>query len=120
MGTWAVNGNKEDRAEVYAAISFTIPLAVGLAPANVHYVPTGSLDPSCPGTALTPTAAKGHLCVYEGQNQNLSSSSGLIGNPQTGGAGAGVSGAILALELVEEGGEQPPAFADGSWAVNAP
>jgi hypothetical protein len=45
------------------AITFAFPLAEAPTP---HYVASGVVAPAaCPGTASTPEAEAGHLCVYE-------------------------------------------------------
>jgi hypothetical protein len=120
-GTWAVNGTPADAFGVWGAVSFAIPLAEELDSAHVHYrVPSQSPHPHCTGTADVPTAAKGHLCVYQGFAINLGEEAG-EGTPEiqqlTGGTpGASKTGAILKFAApTEEFG-----FATGSFAVTAP
>jgi hypothetical protein len=45
-----------------AALTFQIPLAD--AP-EAHFVPEGTTTTECPGSAEAPSAAPGHLCIYE-------------------------------------------------------
>lgn len=110
-------------------ISFSIKLAAEIAAANVHYVAVSGKEivdlggteaaatsTVCTGNAAAPTAAAGHLCVYEGTLQN-----GFIGNPSitklasTGEEGASTAGATIGVFNSAAG-----ARGWGSWAVTAP
>lgn len=101
-------------ARTGADISFAIPLA---AAPTAHFLAVG--DPAtatCPGTAAAPTAAAGHLCIYEGANNNLSSVA--FQDPVTTATGTIVRpyGAVLIGAATAAG-----AFiSSGGWAVTAP
>jgi hypothetical protein len=114
-GGFAVTGTEAESLGVYAPISFAIPLAAPILHENTHYV--GAPNANCTGTVVEPTAAKGHLCIYE--------SSSRLGPPTVagldGGSDANKTGAIIAFGPPEEGGEAvPTGVAYGSWAVTAP
>lgn len=75
-GAWSADfapSTGEEHGE--AAISFTIPLAAALPGGQIHVVSVeeqlsqhGKKAPaSCAGTAATPTAEAGWLCIYEGE-----------------------------------------------------
>jgi len=120
-GTWAFGPSAAGISRV--PLSFAIPLAAGLSETKVHYlnaaneeVPSsGPPVPStaCHGTAASPSADAGNLCVYTGSSFEAKSSNGFISdaveNP-----GAGKSGAIVIFENLENG-----AFGLGTWAVTA-
>lgn len=68
-------------SEARTAVSFTIPLAAAIAPANTHAIDKDgneigsgvATDPNddvpssaCPGDAANPAAEPGHFCAYEG------------------------------------------------------
>ena len=97
------------------SVSFPIPLASGLAGANVHYV-DGAVPAECendahPGTAsvANPEADSGHFCVYSGGNVDAShiGITDLPGNP-----GTEATGATLQFLI-----ESDDAIVSGSWAV---
>jgi hypothetical protein len=111
-------------------ISFSIPLANALGAGEVFYVDSeeqnkenGLTPPSaCQGTAETPTAVKGNLCVYQGATKDPEAGRGLsvtrIALPSTGRTGAGTAGAIANIEYAEGEGEFPASLT-GAWAVTA-
>ncbi|HTT94614.1 MAG TPA: hypothetical protein VMF55_08070 [Solirubrobacterales bacterium] len=114
-------------------ISFAIPLEAPLGAAEVHFVSTeeqeGGTGPAqCPGSAETPLAERGNLCLYQGgtliQEENAEGenearvvkifpATGTTGSA----AGAATAGAD-ALALIRAGEGQ--AFMQGTWAVTAP
>jgi hypothetical protein len=122
-GAWAANGTEADTFGVYTSISFDIPLAASLDAAHVHYISSSLPDDANCSTNTTgpaePTAAPGHLCIYQGFALNLGAAQ--ILKPSDLNPGANVSGALLSFPPPEEGGE-PRSFgvANGSWAVTAP
>jgi hypothetical protein len=71
-----------------ASISYPIPLA---APASASYLPFGTTTTACPGSAANPSAASGHLCVYE-----VSTSATGVGFEDVGKYGAGIYGQTAA------------------------
>jgi Collagen triple helix repeat (20 copies) len=111
-------------AVTFSPITFAIQLAAGLASTNVHFVDAagkeqpGSVDPvTCLGSAATPTAPAGHLCIYTGQQSGAHGVAyEFAGVEKTGpvGEGTSVAGGILKLGAI------PEFSAMGSWAVKAP
>jgi collagen type I/II/III/V/XI/XXIV/XXVII alpha len=105
-GSWAVGETAVgDTSNVFAPISFAIPLAAGLGAAQVHYVATGETAPAgCTGgTSEIPTAEPGNLCIYATSNPFL----GFLAIDKSGASGAGAegaspTGAVLAFSGVEE------------------
>jgi hypothetical protein len=97
-----------------ADISFGIPLAA--APTG-HFLASGAAaTPECPGSAAAPTAAAGHLCIYEGFNDNMTvvsfqdpvtTATGSTTRPY----GVGVVGLSIASGSF---------ISSGAWAVTAP
>jgi len=74
-GEWAVGTETAENPEVLAPVSFAVPLA-SASGVTVHFINTaeeaesfsegtGSKPAGCPGTAASPTALPGNLCVYE-------------------------------------------------------
>jgi Collagen triple helix repeat (20 copies) len=120
-GTWAWFWPVEEAATAYTQISFPIPLAVALDAGHVVYVdPFNNPDPThCAGSASSPSAAEGYLCVY--QKGSIGGEFKLIGDPSTQNfasgdpePGASVAGAVLGL-AVEVGFASGKAY--GTWAV---
>jgi hypothetical protein len=78
-----------------------------------HFIPAGGTPPaSCPGTAINPKAAPGHLCVYEAVATN---SSVQLFTGTTGGGGASRWGEGLWIISAAAGNF----FSYGTWAVTA-
>ena len=123
-GSWSSPSLSENPSEVLMPISFAIPLAADIAGSNVHFLPLGGSDANCTGTAASPAAAPGHLCVYtavaieviEAENKTINAVIQKSGAPYSGGfaSGASQTGAVLNMNV--------PAFtiANGTWAVTAP
>ncbi len=145
-GAWAVAKEGvtkpgDESVEVDGAkviVSFPIPLAKALRfseerpgePANqVHYinqlgkeVPTVATEvashPACPGTAETPEALPGNLCIYTGvagnrlgtANDQFAFSETITDPGHPGAPGTGTTGALMSGE---------PGSAAGTWAVTA-
>ena len=94
-------------------MSFQFPLAT--AP-TANFLAAGSgPTASCPGTVAAPTAAPGHLCVYErvALNQGLPA---LVIDPSTGAGAAATFGFAINTAASVAG----PVISSGSWAVTAP
>lgn len=68
-GAWGFTSGSQG----ITSISFAIPLAAALGENNVHLAPEPT---NCPGTAASPAADPGHLCVYTG---DTSVGGGLVG-----------------------------------------
>ena len=102
-------------ASAGADISFSIPLAA--APTG-HFLKSGAAPTAdCPGSASVPTAAPGHVCIYEGYTQNMSSRGfqdpvTAVTGSTTRPYGIGVVGLVTAVagNFISSGG----------WAVTAP
>jgi hypothetical protein len=93
------------------SISFQIPLAA--APA-LHIIPVGGPSTgACPGTAATPSAAKGNLCIYESQIV------GTTGFALSGGLNPGGVTRFGVFGLLGASGSGDY-IARGTWAVTAP
>jgi hypothetical protein len=89
---------------------------------------------ACPGSAAEPTAEPGNLCVYETLSSGPAGGTAIRGAVCNAGssvfpfnAGAGTTGAVLALRAEAEGGVPHGGgsaigmvFAYGTWAVTAP
>ena len=87
------------------SITFAFPLVA--APAK-HFIPDGgAADPACPGSAASPQANPGHLCVYENTRSNVLNA-GVVNTTRY--------GADLFADSVAIGGY----LSGGTWAVTAP
>jgi len=116
-GAWSVKSYATGPA--FSSISFEVQLKAALGAANVIFVEPGSTshESECPGVVEKPTAAKGYLCVYveEFDEMEPNSTLGPIADPSRGlqTHGAGTTGALIWLK--PESAE--PALAYGTWAV---
>jgi hypothetical protein len=114
-GTWAIT--VPPGTEYYltrVSISFPIPLVAGLPASAVHFVESGEAAPAgCEGgTATNPAAEPGNLCVYAGGPLIIDEFEGIF-KPDSTGAGAGPTGALVELGVFEE------LTAGGTFAVTA-
>jgi hypothetical protein len=111
-GAWAASGN-EGGETAYTSISFPIRLQEELEIPDVHFVTEAEWDaetnPNCPGRLGNPTAAPGHLCIYESLLSGTPAPQILTLN--TGAIGASPSGALLRFAPTGAW------FATGFWAV---
>lgn len=119
-GMWVIE--KEANEFARTAISFPIPLAttVGI---EIHFInvdgekesfgaPVGPKPAACPGTAASPAALPGNVCVYEAGRTGAPGSGEGVGfflatGPET-------AGSVLAFSL------EPGSNANGTFAVTAP
>jgi hypothetical protein len=95
-------------------ISFPLALA---RPPIAHFVQVRAVAPAaCSGTAARPTAAPGHLCVYEARERQASEHR--ILDPVSGTVNGRVRtwGAALSVRSIRGG----DVFSAGTWAVTAP
>ncbi len=93
--------------------SFSVPILGAL-----HYVtmPQGSTPTSeCPGSAANPTAAVGHMCLYEATSALRDSGSFTAWNPGYSSA-YGTFGAAMQFHATGAG----LAWSQGTWAATAP
>jgi hypothetical protein len=108
-GRWGMGFTASAGGQYFEShISFVYPLA---AAPTAHFIASGNPPPAgCPGTAANPQADPGHLCVYEDNDGNRSStlvcSSGLC-------PGADKYGAQLRTNSAAAGG----VWTRGTWAV---
>jgi hypothetical protein len=137
-GRWAMGGFSSSFSEIFAPVSFPIPLAAPLdadhvrvlAPAiekEILISPEGEFEEvtptKCLGTEQVPTAATGYLCVYLGEvvgtfnpYPTIMRIGSVEGQLEAANRGAATSGSILIIQ--GEGGTQVTAM--GSFAVTAP
>lgn len=104
--------------EVRETLDFAIPLENPLSVSNTHFLEVGA-EPTaeCPGSAESPEAEPGHLCVYAGAESEswLAALSIHKAGSEVGEEGASTAGAELRGTATEKG-----AFARGTYAVTAP
>jgi hypothetical protein len=107
-GAYAVSGNAAVGEVVRDAPSFIFPLS---ASPSSHFIVSGTPPPpECPGTAASPQAQAGHLCVYEHVRQGAPSI--VIDDP-----GGNVTTGFIVQTTVAAGGVFQ---SRGTWAVTAP
>lgn len=136
-GAWSVVVRGIAEGAVTTSISFAIPLKLPLNSEHVKVVPNceglkegerltsceaakKESTPSCPGTAATPKAVAGDLCVYQGNTfepAGTTSFSPAIEDPSIPfSQGASTAGAVL---FVDYEGPAEIAVMSGTWAVTA-
>jgi hypothetical protein len=80
-GAWAASGAPAD-GTVVGSVSFSIPLAAFLEETHAHYVTEAEwlnhTNTICVGTAESPVAKPGELCVYEGGSTENAISGGVF------------------------------------------
>lgn len=118
-GAWAL-ATPSDAFAGETEVSFPVPLSTV---PNVQFVQHGgSATAQCPGSAASPSAAAGFLCIYVGWNADAFSTPGSepvsVYDPVDGGGGASRFGAVL--YIWDEGDADAFAEASGTWAVTAP
>jgi hypothetical protein len=148
-GTWTAGIMPVAEEEQWVSISFAIPLASELAAEKAHFINEAGKEvvinestfeyeelashPNCPGSAVSPTAVAGHLCLYAAEELGLKKTGpplewGIFGakpgaalgfssfhNAEAGLlASFGVSKAGAAMQVKAE---QAGAHLRGTWAV---
>ena len=132
-GSWAFSNSVKASSELtlWIPLSFNIPLKE--TPFNAHFVTkeewknqSPAPPAECSGTAETPSAEAGSLCIYE----SLTSDATGGGEPTTVATiinpdkrleqGAGTTGAVLQLVLTTGASVEGQVSSYGSWAVTAP
>lgn len=111
-GVYSVDFQAQAGDSGSAAISFPFPLA---AAPKVEWLGPGTSDANCPGSAASPQAAAGYLCVYATTEHNVASRC----VDDTSGACAGAAlpyGAVAELTAAGTG----RTTSAGTWAVTAP
>ena len=113
-GTWGISGFTTEtfHPEVFAPISFTIPLVAALDASHVHYSTEASFGSTCTGTAANPTAPSGHLCVYQAHEHHTVFVEILRPDFLP---GANTVGTMVDIQLIGEVESQGEAL--GTWAV---
>jgi len=98
-----------------AAISFPFPLAVPAT--HVEWLAPGAAsDTGCPGSAATPEAARGFLCLYASAETNVAS--GCVADAA--GSCSGPSFTYGSVAEVTPTDTTLPTRSVGTWAVTAP
>jgi len=72
-GAYSITGNAVSEANDRASTQVSLSTPLAAAPSESVLVPYGGPNPDpthCPGTAASPAASPGTLCVYEGQRGN--------------------------------------------------
>lgn len=114
IGAWSNIGGASGAERIGSAISFPIPLAS--AP-SAHFVRVGGpAVTGCPGSAAAPTAAPGHLCIYEARASNVGFQS--FEDPITGATGS--TSRRFGINVVGFSSAAGNYISSGSWAVTAP
>jgi Collagen triple helix repeat (20 copies) len=120
-GAWILTSAAEPEAkrEAAAVISFPIPLKTAITSANVHYLTKAETETksnaSCTGTLEAPTAEKGSLCVYTGQEEIVGVPFKNIQNAKAE-PGSSLTGAFVIFEAPKTEGSND-VVVQGSWAV---
>jgi hypothetical protein len=114
-GTWAVSGGSDGNpTTVSGAVSFGVVLAS--APAPTFVADGDSPSASCPGSVVAPTAARGHLCIYENSGSANVGSVTLRAPGSSTDPSAAPFGTLVIVDSAGDG----PVTDGGSWAVTAP
>jgi hypothetical protein len=113
-GSWSLGANPNDGlaglgGAVFTSISFGIPLSSAPTP---HYSSEANFGDTCTGSAESPTAPSGHLCVYEGP-AFVSNYAFLTFVGTAGLFTADITGAALGFEITDA----EPMLVYGTWAV---
>lgn len=127
-GVWAFGPfpNKQGSFASVPVASFAIPLAAPLTSGHAHFINAAGKEinleeeevtsTACLGTAATPTAQPGNLCIYTSSLTNSVTNTADILSPDGSGKGAsGRSGAIEEFAGLSSENEE----GRGTWAVTA-
>jgi hypothetical protein len=122
-GVFGLYGHGEEDNGVEAAsgdVSFSPPLASAPSVKVVQFG-TASSPPECPGTAGSPQAAPGWLCVYENRAQNQRP--GFYPSVSAPGSGSSPTASRFGASVTVQGQASGTAWfywSEGTWAVKAP
>jgi hypothetical protein len=121
LGQYSINAvvNTENvEKNMYAPISFTIPLCPGKE-VTANFIANGETLPSgCKGDFTKPEAEPGHLCVFENFGNGFNSTAkGAFLSAETNSGITQQSGTNLVFKFEVEGGH---IFDLGDWVVTAP
>jgi hypothetical protein len=114
-GTWSIAGLRTaENNAAETAISFPFPLASSV---TVHIVAAGASPPAgCSGTAASPGAAAGNLCIFEGYHENVTAGSTAEFEPIEGiNNVSGATGVVLYVRGASTGYFED----EGTYAVTA-
>lgn len=116
--------------KLWIPLSFNIPLKESIS--SAHFVTKEEWEnqspappAECPGTAETPSAEAGSLCIYESLtsdvtgHENPTTVATIINPDKVEGLGAGTTGAVLQLVLTTGASAEGEVSSHGSWAVTA-
>jgi hypothetical protein len=115
-GTIYIDGYSSG-TELGTSISF--PLQLASAP-TLDEVNDGSPDSHCQGTAASPTAAPGYLCIYIVHTQDVTTTGGLALQPQDPASLHGTGAAVFGLDLYALSAASGIEYLQATWAVTAP
>jgi hypothetical protein len=131
LGTWTASGVATETGKLYtSSISFAIPLAstvparyIGLEEGEGEEHQSADIPGECTGTARTPGAVKGHLCIFASRDENAEAYLGvyhaLTPQASVGQAGVEQAGTAGAVVLIQD--HAIGFFWEmGTWAVTAP
>jgi hypothetical protein len=111
-GSYAVGSDVPMDEFNWTAISFIYALT---AAPTANVILQGTAPPAqCPGTAASPQATAGNLCIYEGAHLNRADLT--IVNPASGAIGTSRWGAVITITAPAAG----RSYSMGTWAVTAP
>jgi hypothetical protein len=123
-GVFGLYGHGEENNGLEAAsgdVSFNPPLASAPSVKVVQFG-TASSPPECPGTAASPQAAPGWLCVYENRAHNQRPGEDYP-NVSAPGSGGSPTASRFGASLIVQGQASGTAWfywSEGTWAVKAP
>jgi hypothetical protein len=124
-GVFGLYGHGEENNGLEAAsgdVSFNPPLASAPSVKVVQFG-TASSPPECPGTAASPQAAPGWLCVYENRAQNQRTEGLDFPDVSAPGSGNSPTASRFGASLIVQGqasGTDWFYWSEGTWAVKAP
>jgi hypothetical protein len=119
-GAWGLFGENLAMGQVTAVtVQFPVPAPVGLADADVNFAPSASAqddDPACLGSVGNPTAPRGRVCIYIGDNTATNVGGSLRANATSSPVADASFGFAVAGQAAIAGGLS----VQGSWAYTAP
>jgi hypothetical protein len=113
-GAYMIEANATGAGQFFGN-GYGYPIKLAAKP-TLHVVAAGEVDKpvECLGSESAPTAAPGHLCIYEHSKSNTAGPG--AGDPETNfGGKAGTTGFYLQLSSTASG----LAWSNGTWAVTA-
>lgn len=120
LGTFAVEGMATAPSENIAETSISFPLRLISAPSVIEMAGGAPPTADCPGTAQTPAAAAGYLCLYFTQVENLDAADPAYDLYPAVPGGVTVGASTFGTLLTAQSAASGQVAAEGSWAVSAP